>query len=80
MLLTPRRSSFQLDFTGCLFGKEFLKNTEKMFDLNAELYALPKEELNEYAYNPPISLFRYCLFYNLFLLILNAFESPKSFD
>ncbi|TGO11043.1 hypothetical protein BPAE_0966g00010 [Botrytis paeoniae] len=50
---------FQLDFTGCLFGDQFLKNTEKMFDLNAELYALPKLELNEYAYNPPISLFRY---------------------
>ncbi|ESZ94249.1 hypothetical protein SBOR_5383 [Sclerotinia borealis F-4128] len=50
---------FQLDFTGCLFGEEFLKNSEYMFDLNAELYALPKEELNEYAYNPPVSLFRY---------------------
>ncbi|TGO85489.1 hypothetical protein BPOR_0391g00010 [Botrytis porri] len=50
---------FQLDFTGCLLGDQFLKNTEKTFDLYAELYALPKLELNEYAYNPPISLFRY---------------------
>ncbi|KAF7916061.1 uncharacterized protein EAE97_012152 [Botrytis byssoidea] len=50
---------FQLDFTGCLFGDQFLKDTEKTFDLNAELYALSKLELDEYAYNPPISLFRY---------------------
>ncbi|QSZ28661.1 hypothetical protein DSL72_003160 [Monilinia vaccinii-corymbosi] len=50
---------FQLDFTGCLFGDEFLKSTEEMFDLNAELYSLPQEELKKYAYNPPISLFRY---------------------
>ncbi|KAM0149819.1 hypothetical protein ACHAQE_003895 [Botrytis cinerea] len=50
---------FQLDFTGCSFGDQFLKNTETMFNLNAELYALSKTELNKYAYSPPVSLFRY---------------------
>ncbi|KAK6592019.1 hypothetical protein H4I96_11879, partial [Botrytis cinerea] len=44
--------SFQLDFTGCSFGDQFLKNTETMFNLNTELYALSKTELNKYAYSP----------------------------
>lgn len=42
-----------------------------MFDLNAELYALPKLELNEYSYNPPISLFRYLCLHNSSFLIPN---------
>jgi isopenicillin N synthase-like dioxygenase len=48
---------FLLDFQGCSEGEAFLREAERMFDLNEEVNALDGHELMKYHYNPPHSLF-----------------------
>src|SRR5437879_494085 len=48
---------FLLDFRGCSEGDAFLKEAERMFDLNEEVNMLNGEELMKYLYQPPHSLF-----------------------
>ncbi len=48
-----------LDLQGCSEGQTFLKEAEKVFELNEEIHRLDLEEKMKYAFQPPTSLFGY---------------------
>jgi hypothetical protein len=48
---------FLLDFRHSPIGEDFLSKAASMFDLNSKIHTLEVDELMEYAYKPPHSLF-----------------------
>lgn len=55
---------FVLDLRNSTEGEVMLRDTEKVFNLNEELYELGQAELMRYAYRPPKSLFGYVISIN----------------
>jgi hypothetical protein len=52
---------FVLDLTSSTEGEVMLRDAERVFDINEELYELGEAELMKYAHCPPKSLFGYVL-------------------
>lgn len=48
---------FVFDFQGCPEGEAFIQKAAAMFDLNEKIHDMKVEDLMNYAYKPPHSLF-----------------------
>lgn len=54
---TREHGFFLLDLRGSTIGDNLLEDADRIFDITEATLSLDKTELDQYAYNPPKSLF-----------------------